>query len=281
MPPRLSKLSSLGRPLDPAWPTNRAVLVLVPLTGVVAAAWALLAQGAGGGGAALTGARWAAATFGGWALARELAPDDQPAAFLAMAMVALALLFEPTSGVWPLFVVLFLVRTVNRTVGPEPTWMDTVGVLAVAGAAALATGRWTPAAVAALAFACDTALPPPGPRRHGLAGLGALALAGWIALSGTGGGTGAADSLAARVVGWVAALPFLWRIARTTSVRSVSDIGNEALSAARIRAGMVVAFAWVAPALVGMEPGIEAALLTLATLAAVGLSGMRPARDRA
>ena len=65
------RITSIARPVDPAVPTNRAVLVVVPLAAALGAGLALagLTEGSPGG-VALTAAL---ATFGVWALARDLA----------------------------------------------------------------------------------------------------------------------------------------------------------------------------------------------------------------
>ena len=72
---RLSALTSLGRPLDPAWSTNRAVLWLLPALAILGAglAWR---DGLDPASVAFAGFRTALLGFGAWAVARELAPDD-------------------------------------------------------------------------------------------------------------------------------------------------------------------------------------------------------------
>ena len=71
-------VTSIGRPLDRSFATNRAVSLLMPV-GAVAAVGLALFQGETGFsllGAAVTGA---VLLFGAWALARELAPTNAPA----------------------------------------------------------------------------------------------------------------------------------------------------------------------------------------------------------
>lgn len=267
MPP----LSALGRPLDPSWPTNRAVMVLVPAAGLGAALWAALGPGGSPTDAAWTGFGWAAALFGAWALARELAPDDQGVAFAAMAAGGVVVATVPQAGLWLLFTALFQARLVNRTVGPEPTGLDALGVAGFSAVAAGATHLWAPLASASFAFLLDRRLAPAGPRRHGVLAavcLGAAALHAW---------RGAAPDVARPVLDLDPALAlgvgaltlFGLAIARTGPLRSPPDRGGGTLSTARVRAGMGVIAVMCAPLLVA-SPTLRAAALPLAVMATLG-----------
>ena len=101
----LYRYTSIGRPLDPSYPTNRAVLRLLPAAAFVAAAIHALRHGIE------PGLLWAAvggalAAFGGWALARELVPDHQAPAFAAMALAFGAWLTLAGTPLLPVFVAL-------------------------------------------------------------------------------------------------------------------------------------------------------------------------------
>ena len=120
--------SSIARPLDIAYPTNRAVVMLLPLAFLIGAAkgWIYggdLVQ------VLMSGARFILICFGAWALARELHPDDNPAAFLAMAFAALVGWFVPEPGLLTLFATLGLVRMVNRTTGLASRKTDSIKIV--------------------------------------------------------------------------------------------------------------------------------------------------------
>ena len=74
--------SGLGRPLDPALPSNLFVLVAAPLAGIAAGAWRLLA-GDPFGDAVWGGILGGGAAFLAWAITRELDPVRPATAALA------------------------------------------------------------------------------------------------------------------------------------------------------------------------------------------------------
>ena len=111
------------RPLDPALATNRAVLILTPLAALLGA----LFHWKDGAGVALEHAVWfALIAFGSWALARELDPDDNPAAFVSLATGVLVALSIESPGILIVFVTLGLVRIVNRTSGLAARKSDSI-----------------------------------------------------------------------------------------------------------------------------------------------------------
>jgi len=91
----LYRFTSIGRPLDPRYPTNRAVQVLMPIAALVGGgvAWFGGVDAKGIAFAALGGLL---VVFGCWALGRELAPDDNPGAFIGMAFAFAAFLLRTT-----------------------------------------------------------------------------------------------------------------------------------------------------------------------------------------
>jgi hypothetical protein len=101
------------------------------------------------------------AVFACWAVARELLPDDQPAAFVSMAngfMVCLAFL---TPGLLVLFTTLGLVRVVNRSTGLEARTSDAMIVtLLVIWSIYASQSPWI-GAVGAIAFFLDGVLHSP------------------------------------------------------------------------------------------------------------------------
>jgi hypothetical protein len=154
------KFTSIGRPLDPAFPTNKAVLVILPLAALLGAvlSWA-------DGDATVQVLRSAGSflliAFGSWALARELFPDDSSAAFVSMALALLVALFLESPSVLILFSTLGLVRLVNRSTGVAAKLSDSIIVLLLSFWVIYSTGSPFYGAVAALAFALDGSLKHP------------------------------------------------------------------------------------------------------------------------
>ncbi len=154
---RLYRVTSIGRPLDPSYRTNLAVLVLMPVAALVAAVAAAI-RGDGLGAIAAQALVGPTAAFGAWALARELAPDDNPAAFVSMALAFAASLTVASPSLLLLFATLGMVRIVNRTVGPPARLTDSLVVLGLILATAWITRSPVLPVVGAVAFALDASL---------------------------------------------------------------------------------------------------------------------------
>ncbi len=268
---RLFRITSVARPLSADYPTNRAVLWLVP-TAAVLAAIAGRVTGVGDAGSMALAA--AGVAFGAWALARELAPDDNPAAFVAMGLALATLFIEPAPSLGLLFVALFLARIVNRSTGLPARPGDSIVVTALAVAVAWQLAQPLLAAVAAVAFLLDAVLRHPLRRQFVFAGAalaGAIFVArnGWpsfdrVALDGTG--------------AWLAALAvlaYLWRLLRTRRVRSVADVTGAPLDTARIKGAMLVALLVAGQSLSAGNEGLALAAPLFATLAGVASTTWR------
>ncbi len=157
---RIYKYTSIGRPLDTKHRTNKAVLLLMPLAAVLGAvtAW----RGGSSGGQVMQAAiSFTLIVFGSWALARELFPDDKPAAFISMAMAVLAALSFESPGILIVFASLGLVRIVNRSTGMAAKKTDSVIVMLLAFWVIYSTQSPFFGAVAALAFLFDGSLKEP------------------------------------------------------------------------------------------------------------------------
>ena len=158
---RIYALTSIARPLEPEFPTNKAVLILLPIIAVACALYQLIGPGEQSpGAAALSGAL---AAFAGWALTRELAPDDNPAAFISMTLGVAGVLFVGIETVLPAFVALFLVRIVNRSVGKPATRIDSLLILVLAVGAGWSLDKPVLTWVGAAAFLLDARLAPRSP----------------------------------------------------------------------------------------------------------------------
>ncbi|UCC71008.1 MAG: hypothetical protein JSV86_11485 [Gemmatimonadota bacterium] len=271
---RIYKATSIGRPLDPAYPTNKAVLLIVPFAGLLAATLAGL-RGAGLADLAIAGLVGIVVALGSWALARELAPDDEPAAFVSMAFAYATFLVVGSPSILLLFACLFLARTVDRTSGLPARISDSIFVAAFSLGTMHATRSPLFGAVAALAFAFDATLRDPLRRQWIFA---ALCLAGaglWAAWFGTG-----IDDLATPngVTSWlVAAIGLVYAVSylRTRQVESVGDATGVTLTLSRVRAGMLIGLLVAVQALTSGSSGTADASAVWATLAGVGIAGLR------
>jgi hypothetical protein len=160
------RFTSIARPIDPAYLTNRALIVVLPVVGTLSAGLAFVDDlGSNPLSAAVSAVLVA---FAAWALTRELAPDHSGAAFVALAFAWVANIAFGTRLVLLPFVALVLVRVVNRSTGLPLRPLDTLGVLGFCTWAAIDVKQPLILMVASLAFLLDAILEKPL-RRHFLA----------------------------------------------------------------------------------------------------------------
>ncbi len=266
--PWLYRITAIGRPLDPRYRSNLLLLLLLP--------GAALAAGLLGAGA-LAGAL---AAFGAWALTRELAPDDDPAAFVSVALGFAALLAFGVDSLLPVFVALLLCRVVNRSTGLPATPLDSLLVGAFVTWAALRLGQPLLLLSAAAAFALEATLHNGRPWQLVtastclFAGIGLVLARGLEAASPL-----ALDAGPTAVLGAILLL-FGWRVRATRAVLAPGDVGGLPLDPRRVRSGMLVGASVPLQALVTGADGPTVEVLTWACLAGTGLGGLLP-RGRA
>lgn len=252
----------------------------MPIVAVLAAVLALT-QGSGVPGAAVRGLVTAATALGGWALARELAPDDQAAAFVAMALALGAELLVSVASLWLLFTTLLQVRLVNRTVGPPARPADSAAVLALTLACMAVLKAPTVAVVGGLAFGLDARLRPPGPARHRFLAVTCIAVAAIYAAAVPGAHphVNIPDIATGGAAGMVALL-YLRALVRTDQLRAVADATGDPLHPARVRAGMTVGLLAAVASLIPGSPDPGETSLLWAVLAGVGISALRYRQPR-
>lgn len=236
---RIYKYTSIARPLDPAYPTNKAVLLLLPLAALIGAAVTWM-DGQGIAESLSQAVYFMLIAFGAWALARELDPDDHMAAFVSMAAALLAALVVESPGILVVFTTLGLVRIVNRSTGMGAKKSDSVIVMLLSIGVIYSAESPFFGVVAALAFILDGTLREP--LRHqwifGLVCLGATVVymvdhdVGLSQLTAPG-----------TLFEWLALL-FLLIFALNTylldKVYSKGDFSGQALDPGRVRGGMAV-----------------------------------------
>ncbi len=154
------RFSRVARPVDPRRRTNLAILILIPALAAAVAGWNVY-NGAAPVDAGVAFAVAALVVFLTWALSREIAPDSNAAAFIAVALALPPLALGADVAFVQLVLALFLARVVNRIVGPPAMATDLVIIggllLAVAGGG----NARACAFVAAVAFALDGMLERP------------------------------------------------------------------------------------------------------------------------
>lgn len=263
--------TAIGRPLDPTYATNRAVLLLTPLSGLAVAVVRAFENGLHMSllEVFLTAA---GAAVGGWALARELAPDQPLVAFASLGCSLVVVNFVPEASLLLLFVTVLLTRIANRTVGLPALVSDSIAVSVLVAWTMYTTGLFALGIAAGAAFIMDSMISPQL-RRHRILGLM------WLVLS-------IALLLNLRIplrdfdlepnsMTWILiglVCLFLLRMYSTRPPNSRGDATGEILSLWRVRAGMAVALLIVLPSLLLTAPTMRQSALVWATLVGVSFS---------
>ncbi|MGD2206818.1 MAG: hypothetical protein PVH17_08570, partial [Anaerolineae bacterium] len=155
---KFSDITALGRPIDPNYPTNRAIAALTLVVMIGGAAYRLFA-GAALFDSMLWGVGAGLAVFLAWALARELDPDHALSAFVAAGLMLIGLFFLEPPNLLMLFWLLLVLRIVNRTTGLPARPLDSLAVLGLGGWLTLQGGNWIAGLATAAAFMLDGWLP--------------------------------------------------------------------------------------------------------------------------
>jgi hypothetical protein len=275
---RIYQYTSIGRPLDPAWPTNKAVLVLLPVAAVLGAglAWA---QGGGLPELLLRALNFALVLFVAWALARELNPDDQSVAFISLAAGVLVAVTIDSPGVLAAFATLGLIRIVNRSTGLAARKSDSALLLLLSIAVIYRNDSPLFGGVAALAFVLDGSLK--DPLRHQWAF--ALVCLGGMVVYMVDHDVGLGQvSVPGSLFEWLAVLFLLVFALDTILTRTVcarGDVNNRPLDLNRVRGGMVVG---LLAALQGMaRPESVAVIVAAIAGIAIGMAFRKRFREPA
>lgn len=237
------QFSSLGRPLDPNYATNRWIMIIGVLVGAGGLVYQLLI-----GTAFLQAVLWAvlaaAMVVLAWVLGRELDPDYEYSAFVGPLLALVGVLLwgagSLLAGLW----LVQVMRMVNRTTGLPARVTDSLFVLAL-GLWMTYQGGWIYGAVTVLAFGLDAVLPE-GERRQlffaGLALIGTLLLAGFMGAAWSPGET---LLVGTDIPAWALALGttvvFVPVMAGSRKVSSVGDATKVPLYPRRVQTAQVLA----------------------------------------
>jgi hypothetical protein len=266
---KLSDITALGRPIDPSYPTNRAIVILA-LAGAIAGTILRLLSGAVLLESALWGMGVGFALFLTWALGRELDPDHGLSAFVGAGLVLITLLLFDSPSLLVVFWLLLLLRLVNRTAGLPAKPLDSLAVLGL-GTWLAWQGYWMVGLVTTVAFLLDGLLSPPLKSHLFVSGLAFVATVilsvfrGDIAME-------SGPTTVVVIASVVVAGLFLVVIATSRELQAVGDATGRPLNPRRVQAGQVLAlltallFAWWAGA-----SGVVALLPLWAAMIGVGL----------
>ncbi len=258
------RFSSVARPVDARYPTNKAVLAMMFVALIAGGAWGLV-DGVAISGAVLRGVSLAVTVFGSWALGRELDPDRNATAFVGAALAVAAVVVVGDADLWTLMAAIPLTRVVNRTVGPPAKISDLVAVLGLVALAMFTDGRWSLGVTAVVALLLDASLRDGRADRWAFAAV-AAAMVGAFHFQ-TGLSVTVPEQLS--VVGGVLAVGVV-ALVTMPSAKSECDLPDNTLVPTRVTAGVGVALvlfvvaqletgqlaaAGVAAAIVAMLPG--------------------------
>ncbi|MCU0481487.1 MAG: hypothetical protein MUE54_09775 [Anaerolineae bacterium] len=152
------QFTSVSRPLNPlVYPTHRLLVVLVPIAGIILGAYTLWTR-ADFGIAVTNGLYAGASALLAWIFAREIDPDNNTSAFIALGLSIIGSIFA-TPNIWALAGAVTLVRIVNRIVGFPAKITDSIMAIALGVLTMLITGAWVFGVVVAVAFLLDAILP--------------------------------------------------------------------------------------------------------------------------
>lgn len=126
----ISKISSLGRPLNFSYKTNLIIAGLTFVSIIFAFLFFILYEDYSFFEALLEGAYFGISLFLSWAITREIDPDRNVSAFVSVTIAFIFLIFFPAQELLLLFWLLLNLRLVNQIVGKEATILDGIIILA-------------------------------------------------------------------------------------------------------------------------------------------------------
>lgn len=156
------RFSSLGRPMDPRYPTNLAIMILTLIFGVVGFILSLV-DGNDIATILLDAVAVGATVMLTWIIAREISPDYEYGSLFAalIAGIAAAILGAPLPDLLASFVLVTICRVLNRIVGPPTKFPDSVVVIVALILLAITSHHWVVVLAGAVALLLDGLLPSP------------------------------------------------------------------------------------------------------------------------
>ena len=254
--------TDFGRPVDPNYPTNRAILIVMGAS--------LIIFGIKGWigskdilGALTTGFVIALEVFLAWAFTREIDPDHEYSAFASAALTLAAAWALGPTALLPTAGWLLLARMLSQTTGSSPNRMDSLFLALFSFYAVWQLGGIYGLALAA-AFFLDGYFTP-GKREHTAAGLilAALIIYRWDFSF-----PPEANSL---YVCLTAAMVFIPLMAASRTLRSVCDHFGNRLKPQRVQSAQIVSLAGICLTVLFSPAGMVGSLPGLAGLLGAGV----------
>ena len=240
---KLTDVTSLGRPIDPSYRTNRAIAILTVVVVAVSTSVQLL-TGEGWLESIAWGLSAGFSVFFAWALARELDPQHDLSAFVGSVLMLVGLGVYGPPELLPLLWMLLTLRIVNRVVGPPATLLDSLGELGLGGWLTW-PGQWVYGLITTVAFLLDGVLSAPLRRQLVFAALSLISTAAILVVSATGPSPAhpSMPALPAIAVVIASSLLFLVVILDSRHTRAVCDTTQQPLDPRRVQAGQALALA--------------------------------------
>lgn len=250
----LSILTTVGRPIDLSYTTNRAIAV-VSLVVMIGSALLQRLLGASWIQSALWGAQAGLSVFLGWALCRELDPDHALAAFVAAGLTLGGLLLWGLPHFTVLLWLILILRVINRTMGLPAGILDSMAILGL-GIWLSLQGNWAYGVVTVVAFLLDSQLLIRAPRQLVFAILGAVGTTTATILAGELPWDGGLSVLSA-LIALGASAGFVPVIVESQDITSVGDQTGKPLEPIRVQAAQVLAlFVGLETAFLGGSPAL-------------------------
>lgn len=241
------RYTSIWRPLDPRYPTNRAIVLIALVVAVVRGIFLLATNIDIIQSVSIAGSSGFTVLLA-WIVGRELDPDHNASAFIAAGLALIALTQFSPPNIVAVFWTVVMMRILNQTVAPAK-WIDSIALLALATWLSL-TENWLYAPLTALSFAVDAFLPDSARRRQLFFAIAAIGLT-FISVLLTSARTVRSSIPITRewlIAEIIIAILFGLLILSTRKFTSTNDRGDRPLDPRRVRAaqGMALlsAFAW-------------------------------------
>ncbi|MFW5662585.1 MAG: hypothetical protein ACOCZW_02575, partial [Bacteroidota bacterium] len=151
------RFTSLGRPIDLNLKTNSMILYLTAGAFILAAFFYVFVENVNILKAVSNSLTFAIGFFLSWAVGREVDPDHDASAFIALPAYAAYWYFSGKADIIELFFMLMVIRMVNRTTGLKPTVLDSVLIL-VLGILLSYFNNWLISVMLTTAFFIDARL---------------------------------------------------------------------------------------------------------------------------
>ena len=164
----MEQFTHLGRPVDLTYPTNQAIVVISVSTLIIATMRGILTHSLLLTDGLLQGAQLGGAVFLAWAIARETDPDGEILAFFVIPPTLLLIYWLGPPDFGLLFLLLLIMRVVNRTIGLTAKPVDVLVLLLLTYWLAY-DGAWYITFCVAIAFALDSFMVQPHPSHRWVA----------------------------------------------------------------------------------------------------------------